>query len=137
MGQHTYALQWNKLYAQQWDKYTFPSLWYCLVAFMVFNANFNNILVISWRSVLLVEESGGPGENHHLVASDWQTLAHNVAHLALIEIRTHNIIGNRYWLHRLVVNPTTIRSQPRLPPITFWFCFTIYVISLHYIILLL
>jgi len=37
---------------------------------MVFNANFNNILVISWRSVLLVEESGGPGENHHLVASD-------------------------------------------------------------------
>jgi len=26
--------------------------------FMVFNATFNNILVISWRSVLLVEETG-------------------------------------------------------------------------------
>jgi hypothetical protein len=25
---------------------------------MVFNATFNNILVISWRSVLLVEETG-------------------------------------------------------------------------------
>jgi hypothetical protein len=31
---------------------------------MVFNATFNNISVISWQSVLLVEETGGPGENH-------------------------------------------------------------------------
>ena len=29
-----------------------------LVWFMVFKATFNNILVISWRSVLLVEETG-------------------------------------------------------------------------------
>jgi predicted permease len=40
-----------------------------LVGFMVFNATFNNISVISWRSVLLVEEAGGPGENHRPVAS--------------------------------------------------------------------
>jgi len=32
--------------------------------FMVFNATFNNISVISWRSVLLVEENGVPGENY-------------------------------------------------------------------------
>ena len=31
-----------------------------VVCFMVFNATFNNISVISWRSVLLVEETGGP-----------------------------------------------------------------------------
>jgi len=31
---------------------------------MVLNATFNNISVISWRSVLLVEETGGLGENH-------------------------------------------------------------------------
>ena len=31
---------------------------------MVFNATFYNISVISWRSVLLVEETGVPGENH-------------------------------------------------------------------------
>jgi hypothetical protein len=31
---------------------------------LVFNATFNNISVISWRSVLLVEESGVPEENH-------------------------------------------------------------------------
>jgi hypothetical protein len=30
---------------------------------MVFNATFKNISVISWQSVLLVEETGGPGEN--------------------------------------------------------------------------
>jgi hypothetical protein len=36
---------------------------------MVFNATFNNISVISWQSVLLVEETGGFGENHRPVAS--------------------------------------------------------------------
>ena len=36
---------------------------------MVFNATLNNISVISWWSVLLVEETGGPGENHRPVAS--------------------------------------------------------------------
>jgi len=33
---------------------------------MVFSATFNNISVIFWRSVLLVEETRLPGENHHL-----------------------------------------------------------------------
>ena len=31
---------------------------------MVFNATFNNISVISWRSVLLVEETAIPGYNN-------------------------------------------------------------------------
>jgi len=31
---------------------------------MLFNATFNNISAISWQSVLLVEETGVPGENH-------------------------------------------------------------------------
>jgi hypothetical protein len=35
----------------------------------VFNTNFNNISVLSWCSVLLVEENGGPGENIRPVAS--------------------------------------------------------------------
>jgi hypothetical protein len=42
----------------------------CLfVCSMVFNAIFNNISAISWRSVLLVEETGGLGENHRTAAS--------------------------------------------------------------------
>jgi hypothetical protein len=32
--------------------------------FLMFNDTFNNISVISWRLVLLVEETGGPGKNH-------------------------------------------------------------------------
>ena len=65
-------------------------VWFGLV--VVFNATFNNISVISWISVLLVEDTGLPGENHRPVASHWQTFSHNVVHLALFEIRTHNII---------------------------------------------
>jgi len=38
-------------------------------AFIVFNATFSNISVISWWSVLLVEETGETGENHRPVAS--------------------------------------------------------------------
>ena len=45
---------------------------------MVFNAIFNNISVISEWSVLLVEETGVPGENHRPVASYWTTLSDNV-----------------------------------------------------------
>jgi len=44
-----------------------------LFGFMVFNATFNNISVISWRSVLLVEETGGPGETHRPVAGGQTT----------------------------------------------------------------
>ena len=57
--------------------------------FMVFNSKFNNISVISWRSVLLVEETAIPEEN----SSHWQTLSHNVVNLALRRIRTSVVIG--------------------------------------------
>ena len=44
----------------------------------MFTATFNNISVISWWLVLLVGETGIPGENHRPVASYRQTLSHNV-----------------------------------------------------------
>ena len=40
------------------------------VMVMMLNATFNNISAISWRSVLLVEETEVPGENHRPVASN-------------------------------------------------------------------
>jgi hypothetical protein len=43
------------------------------------NATFNNISDISCLSVLLVEETEVPGENHRPAESNWQTLSHNVA----------------------------------------------------------
>jgi hypothetical protein len=33
---------------------------FLVVSFMVFNSTFNDISVILWQSVLLVEETGGP-----------------------------------------------------------------------------
>jgi len=45
---------------------------------MVFKTTFNNISVILWWSVLLVEETGVHGENHRPAARHWQTLSHNV-----------------------------------------------------------
>ena len=45
---------------------------------MVFIATLNNISAISWRLVLLVEETGVPEENHRTAAGHWQTLSHNI-----------------------------------------------------------
>ena len=60
---------------------------------MDFNATFNNNSVILWRSVLLMEETGGPEENHRPVASHRQTLSHNDVYftdrgLILVQIKT-------------------------------------------------
>jgi len=44
---------------------------------MVSNATFNNISVISWRSVSLVEETGVTWENHRHIASHWQAFSHS------------------------------------------------------------
>jgi hypothetical protein len=52
--------------------YTYHIVVFCLCTFfrvkgvriMVYNATINNISVTFWRSVLLVEETRVPGENH-------------------------------------------------------------------------
>ena len=68
--------------------------------FIGFNATFDNISVTSWLSLLLVEETGIRGEHHRPASSHWQTLSPHVLHLAVFEIRTHNISGERHCLHR-------------------------------------
>ena len=50
------------------------SLFWVRVRVMVLNDTFNNISVISWRSVILVEETGVPGENHRPAINHWQYL---------------------------------------------------------------
>ena len=62
----------------------------------MFNATFNNILAISWRSVILVKETR---ENHTPVASDWQTLSHKRGNLKLFSpsfLKIHRKISIMY-----------------------------------------
>jgi hypothetical protein len=68
---------------------------------MVFNATFNNISAISWRSVLLVGEMSTQ-KNHRPVASHWQILSHNVVSSThrLNEIRIQNVKKNELALRQ-------------------------------------
>jgi hypothetical protein len=71
-------LQWNWL----WYIFCIQMIWYCWL--MVFNATFINISVTSWRSVLLVEETGVPRE--YMIFSS-----------TFIVIYEDILVGERYW----------------------------------------
>jgi hypothetical protein len=76
---HKYTLQikqyLNKSLSNNFICEEIHTVWF---RFMVFNATFKNIPVISWRSVLLVEDFAVPGENHRPVTRHWQTLSDNI-----------------------------------------------------------
>jgi hypothetical protein len=81
---------------------------------MVFNATFNNISVISWRLVLLLDETSVLGQSLRPVANHWQTCSYNVVSSTARHERDSN--SQLLWWWALITNPTTIRSRPCL----FW-----------------
>jgi len=58
-------------------------------------------VLIPWRSILLVEETGVPSENHLPIASHGQTLSHNVVSRTPRQsgIRIQNANCDRHLLH--------------------------------------
>jgi hypothetical protein len=70
----------------------FVFVWWCLIPLSTIFQLYHGDQFYWWP--------GDPEENHWPVLSHWQTLSHNVVHLALITIRIHNISGDRHWLHR-------------------------------------
>ena len=94
---------------------------------MVFNITFNNISLLSWQSVSLVEETGVPEENHrqtyhimlnrvHLTMSHIQTLSLKLANSEVYLIQHYVIkfvsdlcqVGGFLWFHPPINLTTTI-----------------------------
>ena len=63
-----------------------------LIWVMVFNATFNNISVISWRSVLLVEETGVHGENHRPATSHCKSNYHTITTMTAPQLTLNQYI---------------------------------------------
>ena len=97
------------------------------VMVIVFNAIFNNISVISLRSVLLVKETVS-GENHKPASSHWQTLSHNVVSSGF---RTQNVSGDMHGSNIKALSNSRLSSYNNKYP---FLTYLTYPLSSHWVL---
>ena len=84
------------------------------VRVVAFNATFNNMSAISWRSLLLMEENWVHEENHRPAASHWQALSHYVAS----STPCHKLDSNSIATLVMIGTDCTGSCKPNCHPIT-------------------
>ena len=87
----------------------------------MFNATFNNIAVISWWSVLLVEETGVPEENHGLLYKIQNYFngnsTYNIVCMYMIDVIQVHVYIQRYYtimrmkLHMIIRYPVMFYKE--------------------------
>jgi hypothetical protein len=93
--------------------------------YIVLNAIFNNISVISWSSVLWVEKTEYP-----LKSTDLPQVTGKLYRvpIAMIGIKIHNFSGDKHWLYEIKIPSNLLVSTEILKrflqfidPITLWY----------------
>ena len=79
------------------DTHYDSGIWLCLWCLMPLSTNVQQTVIL-WQLILLVEDTGVPGQSHRHTVSYRQTWSHNVVsiHRAMSGIRTHNVSGDSF-----------------------------------------